>query len=185
MKETEGPADGMLPNADEATAALAAKGIKLESENAPSAFSQEDFRPDLLDRLTDRLMPKGDAALGAAPILKRRQVSFLIDGAECEPDVFTTTAGEYIVFKVTMRSLSSAEEIDALSGLKHAQMAPMLLARASFVAVNDKPIPGATRDFWWEALGMAGRQLCFLAFQSIGAASTGALGKFQSSRSES
>ncbi len=130
-------------------------------------------------------MPKGAAALSSAPILKRRRVSFLIDGSECEPDVFVTAAGDYIVFKITMQSLTSAEEIDALSGLKHAQMAPMLLARAAFKEVNDNPIPAAMRDFWWEALGMAGRQLCFLAFQSIGAASTGALGKFRSSRSES
>jgi hypothetical protein len=80
-----------------------------------------------------------------------------------------------------MRSLSTTEEIEALSGVSDAGQVPYLLARAALYAINGKPIPSDRKDFFWEGFGMQGRQICLMAFQHIGSASGAAVGKFQRS----
>ena len=151
---------------------------------APS--SPNDFDPGFVDRLKAQHMPTGEGALkGGGDLVPRRMITFELDGVECEPGVFVNAAGDYVTFKITIRSLSSAQEVSALRGARDAAMAPMLLAAASLYKINDRVLSENERTFFWECLGSPGRQICMVAFQQMGAASTGALGKFLTSRSES
>lgn len=147
-------------------------------------YSPEDKRSDLLDRLVARHMPSGAAALKPGEIIKRREVSFDLDGVECEPDMFVDENGDYITFRVTLRSLGSAQEIEAMRGVKDGTEAPLRMCKLALHAINGKPIERDRLDFFWEALGSGGRQMCFAAFQSLGAASEAAMGKYLTSRSE-
>jgi hypothetical protein len=151
----------------------------------PKFISSPDYKgADLVDRLQARHLPKGQAALSATEIVKRRKLSFDIDGVDCEPDMFVDEEGNYITFNVTLRSLSSAQEIEALRGIKDGTMAPFVMCRYSLYAINGKVLSENQRDFYWECLGSVGRQICLAGFNGLGAASEGAMGKFLSTRSE-
>lgn len=137
--------------------------------------------PDLAQRVFDRMTKTGPAALRPGQeVLPRRVRRFILDGACCLPDVFIDENGNYLDFEVTMRSLSSAEEIAALDGITNPSQAPFMLARASFHAINGQPLSVERKEWFWEAFGMGGRQICLMAFQQVGSASGVALGKFQS-----
>lgn len=151
---------------------------------AGSVYSKDDKRSDLMDRLTERLLPKGAAAMRGGEIIKRREITFDLDGVECEPGVFTDEEGNYITFQVTLRGLTSAQELEAMRGVKDGTEAPLRMCKLALCAINGKPIERDRLDFWWEALGSGGRQICFMAFQSLGAASEAAMGKYLTSRSE-
>lgn len=162
-----------------------AKPAEGATAQQPLLYSPTDKDTNLVDRLRARHMPSGRSALDAGEIIKRRKVTFELDGVECEPDMFVNESGEYISFSVTLRSLTSAQEIEAMRGAKDGAMAPMLLCRQSLFAINEKPLSTTDRDFFWECFGASGRQICLMAFESLGAASRAALGKFLSTRSES
>lgn len=147
-------------------------------------YSPEDKRTDLMDRLVARHMPSGKDALKPGEIIKRREVSFDLDGVECEPDMFVDENGDYITFRITLRSLGSAQEIEAMRGVKDGTEAPLRMCKLALYAINGKPIAADRLDFFWEALGSGGRQICFAAFQSLGAASEASMGKYLTSRSE-
>lgn len=146
--------------------------------------SPEDKRPDLIDRLRKRHMPTGNDALKSGEIIKRRKLSFDVDGADCEPDMFTNEEGEYVTFRVTLQSLSSAQELEAVRGLKDGTQAPLNMCRLSLFAINGKTLSEENRDFYWECLGSGGRQICMGFFSQLGAASESAMGKSLRSRSE-
>ena len=148
--------------------------------------------PDRIDRdakLADRIFAKatkeGAGALGGKEIIRRKTRTFVLDGQSCSPDLFVDESGDYYDFEVTMRSLSSAEEIRALDGVNEPGAVPFALAKASLYAMNGQVLKGDRKDFFWEAFGMQGRQICLMAFQHIGSASGAALGKFQRSISVS
>jgi hypothetical protein len=139
-----------------------------------------DKSPDLADQVYQRMTKTGMAALnGKRDIIARRVRTFVLDGMSCAPDVFVDAEGNYLDFEVTLRSLSSVEEIQALNGINDPGEAPFRLAKASLYAINGKPISGDRKDFFWEAFGMQGRQICMMAFAHVGSASGAALGKFQ------
>lgn len=135
------------------------------------------------DRVFQRLTKSGAAALGGGEIIGRKVRKFILDGQSCAPDFFVNPdTGDYFDVEITMRGLTSSEEIAALNGVTDAGQVPYLLARASFYAINGKPITDeARKDFFWEGFGMQGRQLCLMAFGHIGSASGAAVGKFHKS----
>lgn len=140
-----------------------------------------DRSVDLAQRVFDKMTKTGSGALrGGQEVIPRRMRRFILDGAVCAPDVFVDGNGDYIDFEVTMRSLSSKEEISALDGIANAGAVPFALARASFHAINGKVLDPGQKEFFWEAFGMGGRQICFAAFQQVGSASGVSLGKFLS-----
>ena len=149
-----------------------------------AAGSPEDYKPDLVARLVARHMPTGKGALNPGEIVKRRTVTFDVDGVDCEPDMFVNESGEYVTFKLTLQSLNSAQEIEAMRGLRDAAAAPMAMTKVALHAINGQVLDENRRNFFWEALGAGGRQIAYLAFQSLGAASEAALGKYLKSRSE-
>lgn len=140
--------------------------------------------PDVLDAIFRRL-PSGQDALrgGVATLIRSREVRFIFDGAYGAPGIFADEEGNYLDVEITLRSLSSTEELDALSEVTQAtaMSAPMAMAKRSIYAIAGKKLHPDRRDFIWEALGGAGRQFCLMAFQQLGAASQVALGKYQSS----
>lgn len=137
---------------------------------------------EVADRIFQRLTKRGASALQGGELIARKTRSFILDGQSCTPDFFIEpSTGEYFDVQVTMRSLTSTEEIHALNGVTDAGQVPYMLTRAALYAINGKPIPEARKDFFWEGFGMQGRQLCLMAFQHIGSASGAAVGKFQSS----
>lgn len=147
----------------------------------PAAAAIEDFGPDLLDRVWQANTREGKGALRAGPIVKRKRRTFVMMGSQCAPDLFTDPAtGDYIDFKITMQSLTSTEEVEAIGGVTNPGQIPSLLAKRSLYAVNGKPITPERRDFLWEALGQQGRQVCLVAFGQIGSASMAAMGKLAS-----
>jgi len=151
----------------------------------PQFLSSPDYKGvDLVDRLQARHLPKGRDALNAGEIVKRRKTSFDIDGVNCEPDMFVDDEGNYITFRVTLRSLNSAQEIESLRGIRDGTMAPFAMCRYALYAINDKVLNDNQRDFYWECLGTVGRQICLAGFNSLGAASEGAMGQLLSTRSE-
>lgn len=136
-----------------------------------------------MDELFGRL-PKGMDALSgkATQLIKPREVTFLFDGSAGAPDIFMDEDGNYLDVKLTIRSLSSAEEIEALGTIGgNALAAPLALAKRALYAVEDKAIRPEQRELIWEALGSMGRQLVLLAFQNLGGASDAAMGKYRSS----
>lgn len=138
--------------------------------------------PNIGDRVFQRLTRTGQAALGGGEIIARKVYKFTLDGQSCAPFFFwDPDSGEYLDVEVTMRSLNSTEEIEALKGLTDPGQLPYLLGRASLYALNGTPIPEDRKDFIWEGFGMGGRQIALMAFQHVGSASGAALGKFQSS----
>jgi hypothetical protein len=139
--------------------------------------------PDLFDQVWRKLTVTGPGALSKqGDLVRRRKVSFVVDGSCCAPDVFVNEVGEYYDFELTVQALNAQEEIDALEGLTQAGQVPYLLGRAALHAVNGKVLDSEEKkDLLWEALGQQGRQLVVMAAQTIGSVSAGALGKYQSS----
>lgn len=152
----------------------------VEVAEDPPAPAPRD--PGVADRIFQRVTKRGAAALTGGEIIQRKLRSFVLDGQACTPDFFIEpSTGEYFDVQVTLRSLTSAEEIEALNGLTDAGQVPYLLTRAALYAINGKPIDPDRKDFFWEGFGMQGRQLCLMAFQHIGSASGAAVGKYQRS----
>jgi len=155
-----------------------------QEPQAAQLGSPDDKRADLMARLRKRNLPSGQEALKGGELVKRRKVTFDLDGVDCAPDVFMNEVGEYITFSVTLQSLNSAQEMEALRGVRDASQAPLAMAKLSLFALNGQPVLDAERDYWWECLGPGGRQICMMAFGSLGAASESSMGKYLSTRSE-
>lgn len=153
-------------------------------ENQPDLSAKLDESTDLADRIFERQTKTGAAAMGSDPIIPRKRRTFIMDGASCAPFIYWDSAtGDYLDFKVTIQSLSHADEIAAMTGVRDAGQVPSLLCMHSLYAINGKPIRKDRKAFYWETFGQQGRQIVLMAFQSIGSASGAALGKFQRSLS--
>jgi hypothetical protein len=148
-----------------------------ETTPAPPAPSRLKANPELITQLFERKTSVGLTT--DKPLIERRKFEFQLDGSACAPGVFVDEDGEYFDVMVTLQSLSSAEEIEALTGVRDPNQAPYVLAKRSLLALNGHVLSADEREFFWEALGMGGRQLAFLAFGTIGSASGVALGKFR------
>lgn len=168
---------------------VAPEQAEAEGQATEGEFPERDFinpraTNDFMDRLLGRL-PKGmDALSGKKPLIRPREVTFLFDGSAGAPEIFTDAdTGDYLDVEITVRSLSSADEIEALSGISNnIGAAPYALAKRSLHAVEGKPLNSEGRDLIWEALGSTGRQLVLMAFQGLGGgASEAAMGKYRSS----
>lgn len=153
-------------------------------EKALPEIHNERAQSDFLDQLFGR-MPSGmDALSGGKSLIKSREVTFLFDGSAGAPGIFTDSEGNYLDVMLTVRTLSSAQEIEALSALGEGNImgAPYALAKQSLVAVEGKPLKTESRELIWEALGSTGRQLVLMAFQQLGGgASESAMGKYRAS----
>lgn len=153
-------------------------GDEAQAESVPA----QNFDPGLLGRLFEAKTKTGQEALaGGGDLIRRSEAHFILDGASATEDFFVDQNGEYFDVRLTVRSLTSQEEIEALQGLRDASMVPFMLAKACLYALNGTPLDAVQKEFLWEGLGMRGRQLCLVAFQQMGGASDAALGKFQAS----
>jgi len=153
-----------------------------EEQASPEVFVNPRAQGDLLQSIFDR-MPKGATALSSGgSMIKPRRVKFIFDGTAGAPGVFADAEGNYLDVEITVQSLSSAEEIEALAELEgNAVAAPFALAKRSLYAIEGTRIKKEERDFIWEALNQSGRQLVIMASQSLGASSEVLMGKYQSS----
>lgn len=166
---------------ESSTAEAQAPTAEETAESAP-AVDRIDDSADLAQRLWERHTTTGAAALKGGDLIPRKRRTFLMDGASCAPFFYwDVDSGEYLDFKVTMQSLTSLEEMNALNGVTDPGQVPYLLAKMSLYAINGKPIPRDRKDFYWESFGSQGRQIALMCFQMIGSASGVALGKFQRS----
>lgn len=148
--------------------------------NVKLTAEKENFSPDVLANIFARMAPTGAAALrGSGEVIRRNSYTFTLDGASATPEFFVDSDGNYFDVQITVRSLNSAEEIAALQGVTEAAQVPYLLANACLYALNGTPVAEAQKAFLWEGLGMRGRQIVLLAYNMVGGASQGALGKFQ------
>ena len=156
-----------------------------ERKHAAQAPSIHNADPDLFEKVFARIAPAGHDAFkaGAGDLIKRRRISFTVDGASCSPDVFVDAEGEYYDFTLTIQSLNHKEELEALAGVTDPSQVQTAMARLSLYAVNGKPLPKDVdkQTLFWEALGPQGRQLVILAFSQVGSAGAAALGKYQRS----
>lgn len=180
------PLDPTVPVVEDTTVEEERAAPEAEGEPELTRFSgpvmNVNTSRDLFDQVFNKLTRSGqDALRPGATIIRRRRLSFIVDGSACAPNVFCDDVGEYYDFKLTVQTLDSTEEMNALNSVSDAGQVPMLLAKACLYAINDKPLPQDRdkRDFLWEALGMQGRQLVMLAVNSLGSASAAALGKYQ------
>lgn len=133
-----------------------------------------------------QLEAKGMAALEAAfqrfttPLssgqmptpMPRGRITFEVNPEDCLPDVFAEP------FTLTMATLTSGQEVDAA---RQANADPVVLgmamARASLEKFNGMTLDPIKREFLWEALGQAGRQLAMAMFAKIGTPADGVAGK--------
>lgn len=140
---------------------------------------------DVASEVFERLTVTGRQALQAGgELVPRKEIRVELDGGECAPGVYVDEAGKPYAFWVTLRALSSAEEIDAVRGAGGAAEIPYRLAKACVHAINDRPVSKEQRDLHWECFGPAGRQILMTAFHVIGSASGASVGKALSASSE-
>lgn len=149
--------------------------------NVPKASNRTNFSGDVLAQILARKSGTGAAALNNSKELIGRHVySFVFDGAEGTPEFFADEEGEYFDVKITLRSLSSREELEAMQGVTDGALAPFRLAYACLWKLNDKVLTPEEKELLWEGIGMKGRQMCLIGTNMIGGASASALGKFRS-----
>ncbi len=148
--------------------------------------NRENFSGDVLAQIVARKTRVGAAAISdSREVIQRHVYSFVLEGDQATPDFFVDDNGEYFDVMVTLRSLTSREEIAALQGVTDGSAAPMKLARACLWKLNDRALSEEEKELVWEGLGMKGRQLCMLGFNVLGGASQSALGKFRRTLSPS
>lgn len=148
--------------------------------------NRENFSTDVLAQIVARKTRTGAAAMsGGRELIDRHVYSFVLEGDQGAPDFFVDSEGEYYDVRITLRSLSSREEIAALQGITDGSAAPLKLAMACLWKLNDQVLSPEEKELVWEGLGMKGRQLCLLGFNIIGGASQSALGKFRNTFSQS
>jgi hypothetical protein len=156
------------------------EGVEIEDEEdtgdtEPPPERRDD--PGLLERLWEQKTRTGRAALTGGELVERQRLSFDVPGDECAPGFFEDANGDPITVRFTMQSLTSGEEASVLNGLESPSQAGFLLAKACLWKLNGKVMDPDQKNLIWEGLGMKGRQLCFVAFQSLGSAAMASLGK--------
>jgi len=125
------------------------------------------------------------AFAGGGEIIKRRYITFDVDGAECAPDVFVDEGGGYVMFTLTLATLTAGEEVNVTREVVDPGEAAFKTVQASICRLNGAPVVGDESDFVWEALGPKGRQLAVAMYQEIGSLSSAMMGKALASSSRS
>ncbi len=138
---------------------------------------KEDTSPDLLDRVYEEATGGGGSLSSSKEIVPRKRITFEVDGADCAPGMFVDADGLPITFKLTLATLTAAQELKVTRGVQDPAEAVQLTAKACIDGLNGKPVVGEKLDFLWEALGAGGRQLVLLMYQEIGALTPAGLGK--------
>lgn len=152
-------------------------------EALPVVLAPLNQDPDLLNKLFQRFTATNAAALADRPLFMVRTLTFTVSGEECSPGIFVDDDGLPFDFTLTLKAMSSEEEIKALTDAPPGHAATMHLTKRMLHKVNGSRFPEAQRDFLWEALGMRVRALCFQAYLQLSGPSSAAVGKFQESSS--
>jgi hypothetical protein len=105
---------------------------------------------------------KHTAALSAGDVvpLPKRHVTFMLDAEACLPGVFTED------MRVELRSLTAAQELRATATESMLSMA-MSSARESLYSVDGIVLDPARKEWFWEAIGQAGRQVIMSQYPAV------------------
>ncbi len=141
--------------------------------------------PGLATNIFNQITETNAAALtgGKKDLFPRQEIELIIDGSECAPGVFCDEDGVYYDFKVTLRALSSAEELDvfSVSDVTEDQVGGAFqMAKKSFYKMNGTRLKSDQKELLWELLGPKGRQLIMRGFGEISQISPAAVGKLRS-----
>jgi hypothetical protein len=148
-----------------------AKAQAAEAARVAEARSVADVTA--LDRAFQATTAQGAGAMRGGEMLPRRRLKFRLDTSECLPGVFDVPTLE-----ITLQTLTAAEEMQVMAAAADsAGRAIHLYARSALAAVNGAPLSAAHREWFWEAIGMAGRQLVVFNYAQIGSPSPAAQGK--------
>lgn len=179
-------------SAEESKAALEGEVEVLADTSGVNEETVSNFSPELLGRLWTAKTPTGQKGFRPGDLIEQARYEYVFEGSQATPNFFREAAGvdedgnavwgPYFDVKITMEALDSTKEIEALRGVTDPAQAPFMLAKACFVAINGTRFESPEqRDFFWEGLGMKGRSLAILAYNTLGSASESSLGKFQAS----
>ena len=178
--------EASAPDAEGEEAESLAAGAAAKPVEEPEIPARATGGKDFLKSVRDRLQPTGANAMKGGKLFGRKEVSFVLDGSaggvgpNGQP-VFSDDDGNLIDVEIVLHALTSGEEATALGDIKKAQDAPYQLAKAALCEIAETNINSQEdRDFWWEAIGQGGRQLCLVAFGHLGGASEHVMGKYQS-----
>lgn len=119
---------------------------KVVTEVTPSSFDKGAF-----DRFMDRAAPKMSEGGQAGGAMRRREATCTIDHRMCEPGYFDAA------FQITVSSLTSADELDALKAAGSETSIGHVMAKRSVRSMNGRPLSRVEVDLLWEALGFSGR----------------------------
>lgn len=135
----------------------------------------------------DQATTRGAGAIGGKSVVRRREITFVIDGgvgmlrADGAP-VFSDEDGNVLDVRIRMRSLTSAEERGVIKKVAgNPGSAPFELAKAALFSACGEKLDDAKKEWLWEVLGPGGRNLCVIAYNMIGGASATVMGKYQAS----
>lgn len=128
---------------------------------APKGEAVVQVDQGMFDRVYQRMTAEGVRPMD----LPRREATFTVDHTVCMPGVFTED------FEVTIRSLSSADELAASrSSNGDPVIMAFALAKASLRAVNGRLLKTHEREVFWEWLDSGGRQVVTAVFTKVGMA---------------
>jgi hypothetical protein len=165
--------------------------IREARTNAPvDAVATKEADAGAFAAIFEASTKRGAGALnGGSAALKRREISFLLDGgvgmlrADGAP-VFSDEEGNVLDIRINMRSLTSTEEKNVIkSAMQNPSSLPFELAKASLFKVAGEKVDAAKKEWFWEVIGSGGRQICVVAYTMIGGASQSVLGKYRTSMS--
>ncbi len=119
------------------------------------------LRPTLFNEIFDANTVSGPDAMKGGEMFKRKRVTFPVPR-----DLCTVDFGED--FELTLQEVSAEDEMEAASKSTSSTGTDitMSLAKASLNGINGAPIPASRKDWLWEALGMGGRMLVVIGFQT-------------------
>ena len=140
--------------------------------------------PELFAQIWSKLTAVDPKNVGKPmEVVKCRYFSWEFDGSLGAPGFFVDANGDYVDIRVQMKTLTSAEELEALSELvpDGIMSAPSMLAKRMLYRIGSVQLTADQRNVVWEALGVEGRRVAILASQEIGGpVSQGAMGKYRS-----
>jgi hypothetical protein len=143
--------------------------------------------PGLATAVFEKFTKSNMGALKGGELFQRKEVTAVIDGSVCLPGTFCDESGKPFDFKVTLRSLTSSEEIAVFNEVDVSEdqvSGAFQMAKKSLHKLNGAVIAAEQKDLLWELFGPGGRQLIVRKFGELNSISAGALGKFLSGTPE-
>lgn len=138
-------------------------------------LSKLDEGADMIDRLFDRHAPAN--SLSKSPI-RQRELTFTLAGEACTPGFLEDEDGVPIDVRITMRTVDSGGELEALKKVSTPGEVAHQLAYAFLYKLNGRVLSEDQKAFLWEGVGIAGRHIMVTAYHRIGGAGESAMGKF-------